>query len=98
MESEKLPENSDTHHKHSNNCNGTITCKDCLDVLDMVIDQEESPTDAFKQHLRDCLPCLEKYNLDKAIKEILHKRCNHQELPPGLVDSIKLRIFDNAGS
>lgn len=93
MDSEKLPDNHQ-HHNHSN-CNETITCQDCLDALQMVIDNEEEPSDSFKQHLKDCLPCLEKYNLDKAIKDILHKKCNKKELPAGLVDSIKARIIDN---
>ena len=93
MES-NLSENSKGSVEH--NCNQTITCKDCLDVLNEVIDNEQHPTDAFKQHLKDCLPCLEKYNLDKAIKEVLQKKCNKGTPPEDLVQNIKQRIINEA--
>lgn len=93
-----LPETPEGKNHLHTDCNATITCKDCLDVLNMVIDHEEKPTDAFNQHLKDCLPCLEKYNLDKAIKEVLQNKCKNTNPPQDLINSIKDRILKNAGS
>lgn len=95
MGSENSTNHTNGKHSHSEGCNGTITCKECLEVLHMVIDHEQEPSETFKQHLRDCLPCLEKYNLDKTIKEILHEKRNYKTLPDGLVENIKARIINN---
>jgi len=61
----------------------------------MVIDKETDANEEFKQHLKDCLPCLEKYNLDSAIKEVLAKKCDQHEPPQKLVHEIKDKIFNN---
>lgn len=80
-----------------NNLFGSKEENDCMKVLDMldrILDEEANPAERqkFTDHIEKCMPCYEKYNLDKSMKELLRVRCNHSKVPAGLVDSIRLQI------
>lgn len=70
--------------------------KDCMEMLQLIIDGEASPTQKahFREHLDQCMPCYRHYHLEMAIRELLKVKCNH-EAPPELVESIKMKISQN---
>lgn len=62
--------------------------------LEPFLDEEISIEDekAFREHIEKCMPCFERFNLDKTIKEVLKSKCKKKEVPDGLVDSIRVQI------
>lgn len=69
-------------------------CMKILGMLDSVLDEEVSKEqqDAFHNHLEQCMPCYEKYNLDRSVKELLRSRCTHAPVPDNLVEEIRTQI------
>lgn len=80
--------------------NDEVFYKSCMelldDVLDPVIDKQISSEEEaqFKDHIEKCMPCYERYNLDKTIKEMIKSNCKHQEVPNDLRDAIRLKIAE----
>jgi anti-sigma factor (TIGR02949 family) len=72
----------------------------CMEMLQLILDGEanEDQRVYFKNHMDKCMPCFKTYSLDNAIKELLKTRCHNDPAPPGLVESIKLQILQNANS
>ena len=68
----------------------------CLDILNVVLDGEA--TDEQKIYLTDhidaCLPCLNDYNLEKEIKELLQTKCSKVDVPNGLAEAIKAKLSE----
>jgi anti-sigma factor (TIGR02949 family) len=70
--------------------------KECLQMLQLILDGEASPEqkDHFlKQHLEECMPCYQNYNLEVAIRQLLKTKCS-QHAPQDLVDSIKKKVTE----
>ena len=70
---------------------------DCSEVLDRVfeyLDNEMGELDCAKiaQHLRECGPCLEEYDLDKALKALIRRSCACEPAPEELRTRIMTRI------
>ena len=82
--------NSTHPFNDSNPCNRSLS-GDCLELLNLVLDQEASPEqhEHFKKHLENCLPCYEKYNIDVAIKKMIKEKCADRNVPVGLVETIR---------
>lgn len=74
----------------------SINHKECLQILDMVLDDEMEESEEFRNHLEVCMPCYEQYNLDKAIKKVLKARCQKQPVPEDLSDSIRQHITNHS--
>ncbi len=72
-----------------------LSHSECLQMLNMVIDEEMDESEEFKSHLNVCMPCYEKYKLDKALKAMLKAKCCRAEVPDGLVEDIKSKISGN---
>lgn len=70
---------------------------ECLRILNLVLDEEatEEERSYFKQHLQNCMPYYEIYNVDKKIKELIKKNCN-KKVPKDLVESIREKILQQA--
>lgn len=71
--------------------------KDCREVLDRVysyIDGEldESSSGEIRAHLEECGPCLEEYDLDKAVKALVAKHCGCDPVPEDLRAKVLERI------
>jgi len=77
---------------------GQITCQRCLELLELITDGEASPEEErqFRKHIDDCLPCLETYNLEKSIKEMLRNKLEKKQVPEDLILSIKEKIRNTA--
>ncbi len=70
---------------------------ECLRILNLVLDDEASDHQKayFKEHIKNCMPYYEIYNLSKTIKTLIKNKCNDKQVPTGLVDSIKHKISEN---
>ena len=70
---------------------------DCSETLHRVyeyLDGEMTPDDTHKiaQHLDECAPCLQQYNLDQALKSLVKRSCQCEEAPVALRTQIMARI------
>ncbi|GAA4980877.1 mycothiol system anti-sigma-R factor [Nonomuraea thailandensis] len=70
---------------------------DCREVLDKVysyLDGELTEGDVaeIRVHLDECSPCLKEYDLDKAIKALVHKHCGCDPVPADLRSKVLDRI------
>jgi mycothiol system anti-sigma-R factor len=70
--------------------------KDCSEVLERMfdfIDNEIQGADRgeIQQHLDECWPCLEKYDLERTVKALVARSCS-EHAPEGLRDKVLLRI------
>jgi len=76
---------------------GRSSCKRCLELLELITDEEASPEEVkhFHNHINECLPCYESYNLEKSIKEMLQTKLEKKQVPDDLIQSIKLKIRNN---
>lgn len=76
----------------------------CDEVLDRVYEflDNEIPDSyhraKIEQHLEECRPCLERYGLDQAIKELVRRSCGHDEVPSDLRSKIMARIREARGT
>ncbi len=70
---------------------------DCSEALHRVyeyLDGEMTSDDTAKiaHHLEECGPCLEQYDLDKALKALVKRSCQCEEAPVALRTQIMARI------
>jgi mycothiol system anti-sigma-R factor len=70
--------------------------KDCSEVLDRVfffIDNEMEQADfaEIKQHLDECGPCLQKYDLERTVKMLVARSCP-EHAPETLREKVLTRI------
>ncbi|AQZ68940.1 anti-sigma factor [[Actinomadura] parvosata subsp. kistnae] len=70
---------------------------DCREVLDKVysyLDGELTEGDVaeIRVHLDECSPCLKEYDLDKAVKALVHKHCGCDPVPADLRSKVLARI------
>lgn len=92
---------NENHEKSGHIPKGTLgpteEQKTCLEILNLVLDDEASPEqrEYFKKHLQHCMPYYEIFSVDKLIKEMVKNKCNCHPVPEDLVDSIKSKISDH---
>jgi mycothiol system anti-sigma-R factor len=70
--------------------------KDCAEVLDRVfdfIDNELKTADKheIQEHLDECLPCLQKYDLERTVKALVARSCS-EHAPETLREKVLMRI------
>lgn len=65
-----------------------------MNILNLALDGEatEEQEKYLKSHVDMCLPCLNDYNLEKTIKELLQSNCSKAEVPAGLMETIKSKL------
>ena len=82
--------------KNSQNTANLQEQKNCLALLNEVLDQEADAEQRayFHQHIKQCKTCYEIYHLEIAIKQLLKEKCCDKKVPSGLVDQIKLKISE----
>jgi len=68
-------------------------CSEILRRMFFFIDNELEQADCrqIQQHLDDCGPCLEKYNLERTVKALVQRSCA-EHAPDTLRDRVLLRI------
>ena len=73
------------------------THTDCAQVLDRVhqfLDHEldEASGDEIRAHLAACEPCLENFDAEQAIEQLVGRCCRGEAAPDGLRSSILSRL------
>lgn len=80
--------------KMKQNCSNQ---KDCMEMLQLIVDGEASPEQKehfLKHHLEECLPCYKNYHLEVEIRQLLKTKCTG-EAPADLIETIKARVAQN---
>ena len=72
---------------------------DCNNVLDRVYEYLDGEMNAhdlalIRQHLEECRPCLDQYDLDVALKALLRRSCTCEHAPEDLRARILVRISE----
>ena len=73
-----------------------VTGSDCADFLERIvylIDNELDEVDCseVRLHLEACNPCLEKYDLQRTVKQIVARSCS-ESAPAHLRDRVRIQI------
>jgi len=79
-------------HDHGTEPSAT-DCAEFLDRIVYFIDNEldEADCSAVRVHLDSCNPCLEKYDLQRTVKQIVARSCS-ESAPDGLRDRVRIQI------
>ncbi|GAB3688676.1 mycothiol system anti-sigma-R factor [Angustibacter aerolatus] len=69
-------------------------CAEALDRVYEFLDHEmsEADCDRIREHLADCGPCLEQYDLDEALKALVRRSCACEPAPDQLRAKVLTRI------
>ena len=76
-------------HDHSDD-----QCADYLERIVYFLDNEldEADCSAVQLHLDECGPCLEKYDLQRTVKAVVHRSCSSDQAPHELRQRVMVRI------
>ena len=71
-----------------------VPCTEVLDRVYSYLDHELDRPDYTKirQHLDECGPCLREYDLEEAVKHLVHKCCGSEPTPADLRHKVLTRI------
>ena len=77
-------------------------CKQTLQELDTFLDGELSPTtrEQIHNHLEGCVDCLQAFDFQAELKQVIRRKCSTDEMPPGLLAKIEMCFnedFDGDG-
>jgi anti-sigma factor (TIGR02949 family) len=66
----------------------------CLKALHLILDGEATTEqlEHFNKNIDKCLPCIENYNLEVTIRQILMDKIERKTVPMDLINSIKTKI------
>jgi mycothiol system anti-sigma-R factor len=72
---------------------------DCSEILQQVYvfldnELEDASIDEIRQHLEECAPCLDQYDLERCVKKLVHRSCGGEHAPDSLRMKILLRISE----
>jgi anti-sigma factor (TIGR02949 family) len=67
---------------------------ECMRAIQMILDNEATyeQLEHFKQNIDKCLPCIENYNLEVTIRQILCDKIERKTVPTDVIDAIKVKI------
>ena len=68
--------------------------KECMRALQLILDGQATTEqlEHFNQNIDKCLPCIENYNLEVTIRQILSDKIEKKTVPTDLIDAIKIKI------
>jgi mycothiol system anti-sigma-R factor len=69
-----------------------IECEHVLERVYEFLDHEVDTAtgDEIRQHLSDCEPCLDRFDVEQAVKALVHRSCGNDRAP----SSLRLRIVE----
>ncbi len=75
-------------HEH-----GDDDCVDYIERIVYLIDNELDQADCavVEMHLRECGPCLERYDLQRAVKQLVARSCT-ESAPESLRDRVRIKL------
>lgn len=90
-------DSTESSKNHRSNANSPDHNK-CIQILNLVLDDEATDEEYqyFKNHVQNCMPYYEIYNIDLKIKELIRKNCAQKEVPQDLIESIKSKILQDS--
>ncbi len=70
--------------------------EDCADFLERIVyllDNELDETECalVRMHLEECSPCLETYDLQRTVKQVVARSCS-EKAPDALKERVRVRI------
>jgi anti-sigma factor (TIGR02949 family) len=70
--------------------------EECLRILNLVLDGEASELEhrIFSEHLENCMPYFEIYNIDRKIRELIKTKCSDKKLSEDVKQQIRERVFN----
>ncbi|HEX6148268.1 mycothiol system anti-sigma-R factor [Nocardioides sp.] len=76
-------------HEHSSD--------DCADFLERIVyfldnELDEADCSAVQHHLDECGPCLERYDLQRTVKAVVHRSCASEHAPSDLRQRVMVQI------
>ena len=83
-----------TSHSHDHEAaHEAAECADFLERIVYLIDNEldEADCSAVRLHLDACNPCLERYDLQRAVKQLVARSCS-ESAPESLRDRVRIRL------
>ena len=74
-----------------------MNCDGCQEKLERYVDREltASELDEVKQHLDDCPPCADFFQLQESFKKLVRRKGCPETAPPELVQRIIQRLRAN---
>jgi mycothiol system anti-sigma-R factor len=77
-----------SEHSHSQ--------EDCSDYLERIVffldnELDEADCSEVRLHLDECGPCLEKYDLQRTVKQVVARSCT-ESAPDGLRERVRVQI------
>jgi mycothiol system anti-sigma-R factor len=73
-----------------------VDCGEILQRVYVFIDNEleDASSDEIRQHLEECAPCLDQYDLERAVKKLVHRSCGSDRAPDSLREKVLLRLTE----
>ncbi len=70
--------------------------QDCADYLERIVylidnELDEADCSVVRLHLEECGPCLQKYDLERTVKQIVARSCSEQA-PDGLRQRVLVQL------
>jgi anti-sigma factor (TIGR02949 family) len=67
---------------------------ECMKAIQLILDGEASKEqlEHFDQNIDKCLPCMQKYNLERVIRDTLRCKLEKRCVPTDLIASIKTKL------
>ncbi|HXH80582.1 mycothiol system anti-sigma-R factor [Nocardioides sp.] len=80
-------------HSHGDAGPGEAECADYLERIVFFLDNEldEADCSEVRVHLDECGPCLEKYDLQRVVKQVVARSCG-ESAPDDLRERVRIRI------
>jgi mycothiol system anti-sigma-R factor len=80
-------------HQHLEDGTGDQDCVEFLDRIVYFIDNELDAADCavVQVHLRECGPCLERYDLQRTVKALVARSCA-EPAPEGLRERVQVQL------
>ena len=77
-------------HQSTGNGGSAGDCEHVLERVYEFIDNEldHASGDAIRQHLSDCEPCLDKFDVEQAVKKLVARRCGGDTAPAHLREKV----------
>jgi len=71
---------------------------DCVDYIERIVyllDNELDQADCavVEMHLRECGPCLERYDLQRTVKQLIARSCT-ESAPESLRDRVRIQLHE----
>ena len=70
------------------------TCGECVKSLQLVVDGEatKEQEDYLMNHLHDCLPCYNYYEVEKSVKKLIQSKIEKKCCPDSVIESIREKL------